>query len=117
MLFDGAIRFLERAVVGFSCEDLIDRNHAINNNISRAQQIISELNSSLNIEEGGDLATTLRRLYDYFSWRLSQSNLNKESQGIREVIRHLTELRDAWSQMLLQNSQPAPREVSAQIFA
>lgn len=117
MLFDGAVRFLERALAGFTCEDLVDKHHAINNNIHRAQQIISELNTSLNVDEGGELAATLRRLYDYFNWRLSQSNLHKESTGIQEVIRHLTELRDAWAQMLLQNSQLAASAASAPICA
>lgn len=114
MLFDGAIRFLERALAGFACDDLLEKNEAINNNIIRAQQIISELDGSLNLEEGGELAATLRRLYDFFNWRLSQCNLNKESQGIEDVLRLLTGLRDAWCQMLQQNvSTEAPAPVFA----
>jgi flagellar protein FliS len=101
MLFDGAIRFLEQARQGFAIEDPLEFNLTINNNVLRAQAIIRELNASLNLQEGGDLATTLRRLYDYFDWRLQQCNMQKREEGILEVIKRLTALRDAWAEMLL----------------
>jgi len=100
MLFDGAIRFLEQARRGFIIEDPLEFNLTINNNVLRAQAIIRELNASLNLKEGGELATTLRRLYDYFDWRLQQSNMQKQEDGILEVIKRLTVLRDAWAEML-----------------
>jgi flagellar protein FliS len=76
---------------------------AVHNNIQRAQEIIRELNLALNMEQGGEFAVTLRRLYDYFDRRIWESNLRKKQDGVEEVIRHLTVLRDAWSTML--NSQ------------
>lgn len=65
MLYEGAIRFLDRALTGFHHDDPLDFNLTINNNILRAQEILSELNNSLDLEQGGELAATLRRLYDY----------------------------------------------------
>jgi flagellar protein FliS len=100
MLFDGSIRYLERSLSGFGLDDPAECNQTINNNIIRAQDIIRELNSSLNMEAGGEFAATLRRLYFYFDHRLLECNLRKESAGIREVIGHLTVLREAWSSML-----------------
>jgi flagellar protein FliS len=100
MLYEGAIRFLERAQAGFTMEDPVEFNTTINNNIIRAQEIIRELDLSLNLAEGGDLAVELRRLYDYFDRRLMESNLKKESTGISEVISRLSVLRDAWTAML-----------------
>lgn len=100
MLFDGALRFLDRAMVGFSLDDPLDSNLAINNNILKAQEIIRELNMSLNLEEGGEFALTMRRLYTYYDLQLSQSNLRKESEGVQLVIRLLTVIRDAWAEML-----------------
>ena len=114
MLFDGAIRFLECALNGFGSEDIVESYQTINNNVLRAQAIIHELNVSLNLEQGGECAQTLRRLYDYFDRRLQESNLQKVPAGIEEVIRRLTTLRDAWAQMLQGNTwQPKPDPAQA----
>ena len=108
MLYDGSIRFLEKSLSGFEMDDPIEFNQTINNNVIRAQTIIGELNTSLNMEEGGELARTLRRLYGYMDDRLMESNLRKSPEGIRDTIRRLTILRDAWQEMLRQRmSQPA----------
>jgi flagellar protein FliS len=107
MLYDGAIRFLERALVGFTKDDPAEFNQTINNNILRAQDIVSELNSSLNVEAGGELAIHLRRIYQYVDYHLTQSNLRKEDTGIHEAIQRLTVLRDAWATML--GGQPLPK--------
>lgn len=100
MLYEGALRALERALLGFSHQDLAQANMAINNNVKHGQEIIRHLNLALNLEAGGDCAATLRRLYDYFDRRLGESNLKKQRNGIEEVMGHLNVLRDAWSAML-----------------
>jgi flagellar protein FliS len=100
MLFDGALRFLDRAMVGFDLDDPLDSNLAINNNILKAQEIIRELNMSLNLDKGGEFAVTMRRLYNYYDLQLSQSNLRKDAEGVKLVIRLLTVIRNAWAEML-----------------
>src|SRR5690242_11722461 len=100
MLYDGALRFLERALEGFSCADRTELTLTVHNNLQRARDIIRELNACSNLENGGDLAETLRRLYDYFDHRIHTSNIRKKRDGIEEVIRHLSVLRDAWAAML-----------------
>ncbi len=105
MLFDGAIRFLERARSGFQYDDPLLFNKTINDNIIRAQEIICELNSSLNMQAGGEFAINMRRLYEYMDLRLMTSNMKKEESGIVEVIGYLTTLRDAWDQMLRNSEQ------------
>ena len=104
MLFDGALRFLDKALIGFDLDDPLDSNLAINNNILKAQEIIRELNMSLNLEQGGEFATTMRRLYNYYDLQLSQSNLQKDPAGIQLVIRLLSVIRGAWAEMLSGNS-------------
>ena len=106
MLYDGALRSLERALSGFSHEDPAQRNMAVNNNLQRAQEFIRELNLALDVDRGGELAQTLRRLYAYFDGRIVASNLKKKRDGAEEVIRHLTILRDAWASML-KNQDPS----------
>jgi flagellar secretion chaperone FliS len=110
MLYDGAIRFLERAQTGFPLEDPLEAFSTVNNNILRAQDIIRELDCSLNVNEGGQLALELRRLYDYFDRRLLESNMRKEPAGIKEVIERLSVLRDSWAAMLQQQGASALNE-------
>jgi flagellar protein FliS len=102
MLFDGIIRFLEQARHGFQSTDPVEFNQTINNNILKAQAIINELNYSLNMDAGGELAQTLRQLYLYFDRRLLESNVRKEPCGIEEVLTRITILRGAWAQMMVQ---------------
>ena len=116
MLYDGAIRFLEKARLGFSADDPLEFNQTINNNVIRAQDILHELNWSLNVEQGGKFACTLRRLYDYMDHRLHESNQHKQEEGILEVIQRLTVLRDAWAEMLKNggaNATPEQARLSA----
>jgi flagellar protein FliS len=72
----------------------------IHNNLQRAQEIIRELNYALNMDQGGEVAATLRSLYEYFDRRIWESNMRKRRDGVDEVIGHLTVLRDAWAAML-----------------
>jgi flagellar protein FliS len=100
MLYDGALKFLERALSGFNCQDPGEFNMTVNNNLQRASDIIRELNCALDFERGGELALTLQRLYGYFEERLHSSNVRKQRDGIDEVIKHLNVLRDSWAAML-----------------
>lgn len=104
MLFDGALRFLEQAKVGFGYDDPLEFNLTINNNVLRAQAIINELNLCLDMQAGGEFAATLRRLYNYFDAQLQQSNQHKTVGGINEVITRVSVLRDAWAEMLRQQT-------------
>ncbi len=100
MLFDGAIGFLEKALAGFNYTDPLLMNQTINNNILRAQAIINEMNLSLNMEAGDDIALTFRRLYNYFYCRLREANFAKRKEPIEETIMRLQALRDSWAEML-----------------
>ena len=121
MLFDGALRFLERGLAGFDHTDPAEANMTIHNNFQRALDIVRELNRSVNLEQGGECAETFRRLYDYFERKIVDSNVRKNPEGVREVVTHLTVMRDAWAAMLagLDGSklqaegfpiEPAPRD-------
>ena len=111
MLFDGALRSLDRALLGFDCADIGERNTTIHNNIQQAIDILRELDNSLDLEAGGQLANTLRNLYVFFERRLIESNLKKSRNGIDEVIPMLKQLRDAWFNML--NGVTAPGRTAA----
>jgi len=105
MLFDGYLRFTEAARKSWDEPDLIKKNEGINNNLIRAQNIVTELQSSLDLSVPGDLPGTLYRLYDYVLTNLQQANINKDAQKIIEADKVISELREAWSEMLAQNPE------------
>lgn len=117
MLFAGTIRFLESGLAGFTCTDLAQQNMAVNNNFQRAQEIIRQLNLAIDMEKGGEVAVTLRTLYDYFDRRIHESNIRKQPEGAREVIRLLTILHDAWASMLKNPEGPTDEAPQTELEA
>jgi len=105
MLFDGYLRFTSAAKSAWEESDLIKKNEGINNNLIRAQNIVTELQSSLDMSVPGDLPATLYRLYDYVLTNLQQANLSKEIQKVDEADKVIAELREAWAEMLTQNPE------------
>ena len=102
MLFDGSVRFLEKALAGFERDDPLEFNQTINNNIQRAQAIIRELNGVLDMRAGGSFSDNMRQIYVYLDRRLQESNIRKQKAGVQEVLGLLTTLRDGWAEMLRQ---------------
>jgi flagellar protein FliS len=105
MLYDGALKALALAREGFNqpAEDP-KRIQLINTQLLKAQDILAELQSGLNLEAGGEFARTMHRLYDYHNRRLLEANLRKQVEPVIEVERLVRELRDAWAQMLTQQN-------------
>lgn len=77
MLYDGAIKFLNIALENMS----IETYDIVNNNIVKAQDIITELLLSLNMKEGGEIAGNLFNLYMYFKKKLLEANVQKDKDG------------------------------------
>lgn len=101
MLYDGALKALALAREGFNIPtDDPHRIQIINEQLLKAQAILTELQSGLNMEVGGDFARTMHRLYDYHNRRLLEANIRKQVEPVIEVERLVRELRDAWAQML-----------------
>lgn len=92
MLYEGAIRNLKVAseYIG-KCK--IEPAH---NALLKAQDIVQELDLSLNMDAGGDIAQGLRSLYQYMRQRLIEANIKKDMMIINEIIHLLTELKEAW---------------------
>lgn len=96
MLYDGAIRFLNIAIdnMDFKKYDIV------NNNIVKAQDIITELMLSLNMDQGGEIAQNLFNIYAYIKKRLLEGNIDKDPKILQEVLKHLTNLRSAWEEAI-----------------
>lgn len=96
LLYDGAIQYLNKAKV-----DLEQSNdEQYHSNIFSCQKIIIEFMNTLDMENGGSLAQNLYRLYDYLYNVLLKTGLNRKVEGIDEVLKHLTSLRETWQKAI-----------------
>lgn len=95
MLYRGAVRFAKAGIDGVRRQD-IQSAHA---GFVRAQQIISELNTTLDMERGGHIATQLRAIYIFVSQLLMQANLQKVAQPAEQAVNLLEELLSAWMEV------------------
>ena len=92
MLYEGAIRFLRIAL-----ENMTHRTYdVVNTNVIKAQEIITELMLSLNMDEGGEIAQNLLNLYAYMKKRLLEGNINKDPAVLEEIVGLLEQLKGAW---------------------
>jgi flagellar protein FliS len=92
LLYDGAIKFMKLAIKELQAGDY----EAKGQYIGRAQDIINELNAVLDMDTGGEVAVNLRKLYCFMNERLSQANIKRDPQIIREVITLMEELNQSW---------------------
>ena len=102
MLYDGALRFLQQTVDALERGDLVAKRDSL----SRAMAIVTELHGMLDLEQGGEVAASLDSLYTYMMERLTTANQQRDPAPVLEVMRLMTGLRDAWSQ-IAQDPPPA----------
>lgn len=98
MLYRGAARFVSSAVEAIDARD-IDAAHT---GLVRAQEIISELRATLDLERGGDIARNLDNIYEYLIHRLLEANARKHAEPAHEVLKLLRELLPAWEEAVRQ---------------
>jgi flagellar protein FliS len=104
LLYDALLTDLQRADAA-----LRDANHeAANARLVRAQEIVLELNASLD-RSYGELPEQLGALYGYAYRRMLDANVRKDRAAIAEVDGLLRPLRDAWRQAVLEAGRTAPR--------
>lgn len=81
--------------------------------ISKACEVISELDASLNMEAGADLSKRLRALYGYCLVRLLDANMHQADGPLAEVLGLLSTLSEAWQAIAQASakSDPIPERV------
>lgn len=97
MLYDGAIKFANIAVMGMEQND-IQKAH---NNIIRVQRIIEEFRNTL--DRKYPVAEDFDRIYVYLLKRLYEANVKKDKEIMEEVLTHLRSMRDTWIQVMKVN--------------
>ncbi len=101
MLYDAAIRHAEIGRIAMEGGRIQEQN----DHLLKAQRIISELTCSLDMEKGGVVAKNLFGLYTYCLNQLTSANIEDKPEMVKEVVRILENLRDAWRQ-ISENEQP-----------
>lgn len=94
MLYEGAIKFCNIAVVGIEQKD-VEKAH---NNLMKAQKIIDEFRSTLNHKY--PVAEDFDNVYKYIGQLLVQANVKKDKDIVEEALTHLRTMRDTWKEVM-----------------
>lgn len=102
LLFEGAIKFLEQAKMLIQEKNYQDKGNAI----TRALDILAELDGSLNVEKGGEMAQNLHAIYLFCQSRLLMANLRMDTEIIDEVIGMLKTVGSAFGEISKSKKNP-----------
>lgn len=94
MLYEGAIKFCNIAIIGVENND-IQKAH---NNIMKVQRIIEEFQITLNFKY--PIANDFNNVYNYLIGRLREANMTKDKAILEEVNTHLHTMRDTWKEVM-----------------
>ena len=97
MLYDGAIKFCNIAIMGIEQKD-VQKAH---DNIVKVQRIIDEFRSTL--DHKYPVAEDFDRVYVYILRRLFEANVKKDKEILEEVLVHLRSMRDTWKEVMQKN--------------
>ena len=99
MLYDGAIKFCNIAIMGVEQND-VSKAH---NNIMKVQKIIEEFQLTLNFKY--EIANDFNNVYNYLMKRLREANLTKDKAILEEIDEHLHTMRDTWKEVMRLNNK------------
>lgn len=94
MLYNGCLKFLNKAKQAIADKNIEERNY----NIQRAQAIIGEFMSTLNMDI--EISKQMMPLYEYMNRRLMEANIKNDPSIIVEVEGLVTEFRDTWKEVI-----------------
>ncbi|MBW1766657.1 MAG: flagellar export chaperone FliS [Deltaproteobacteria bacterium] len=92
MCYEKTIHFLMQAKDHFKKNELENKARKM----QKAMDIIRELQSCLNLDEGGQIAKNLDSIYIYLTKRLLQGDIEKDLTVFDEAINIMSELKEAW---------------------
>lgn len=101
-LYEGALRFLRVARAHQEAGQVAGRATAI----AKTLAIVNELQHSLNLEEGGEVARNLDSLYFYVTDRLLEANVRGTIQPLDDASGVLTTLNEAWVEISKRPTTP-----------
>lgn len=99
MLYDGAIKFCNIAILAIEQKD-IEKAHI---HIVKAQKIVDHFRQTLDMRY--EVAQDFERVYVYLAQRLSEANIKKDAEILEEVNTHLRAMRDTWKEVMRINKE------------
>ncbi|PFG04673.1 flagellar export chaperone FliS [Bacillus sp. es.034] len=99
MLYNGCLKFITLAKKGIQNHDIEMKNV----NIQKAQNIVSELMVTLNMDM--DVSKNMMSLYDFINRRLIDGNIKNDVEAIEEAEGLIIEFRDTWKELIQLNRQ------------
>lgn len=94
MLYEGAIKFCNIAIVAVEKKDY----NKANTNIQKTENIIEEFQATLNHKY--PVAKDFDNVYTYIMQRLVEANMKKDAEILEEVLGHLRTMRDTWKEVM-----------------
>jgi flagellar protein FliS len=95
MLYDGCLRFLHQAAFALREDNPVQAGARL----SRAEAIIDELLETLDLEQGGVVASRLQGIYVFCLRHLRDARAAADPEMVEKVGELLGELREAWAQI------------------
>ena len=99
MLYEGAIKFCNIAIVAVEQKD-IEKAHV---HITKVERIIDYFRQTLDMKY--PVAEDFERVYAYLSQRLIEANIKKDKEILEEVNGHLRSMRDTWKEVMRINRE------------
>ncbi len=94
MLYNGMVKFIMQGINAIEKKDI----EKANSSIIRAQDIITELQNTL--DKNYDISKNLNMLYDYMYNQLLDANIRKDTKILNEVLGFAKDLRDTWTEAI-----------------
>ncbi len=98
MLYQAAIKNCKKAIESIEKKDIAAKGEYI----GKLQDIVIELNSSLDFEVGGEVAEELSSLYDFMLFSSTQANIKIDKEPLEGTLEVLTTLYEGWQQAVKQ---------------
>ena len=92
MLFEGAVRFLQQAILAMENQDAEQRFDKLN----RAGEIILVLQGALDLEQGGRPAQDLYEFYAAVDSHIRALHRSNDVMACEQIIIELRDMRDVW---------------------
>ena len=96
MLFDGAIRFADQGKAALVKKDF-EAGHRC---LTRAQEIVNQLNATLRHDIYPDLCAKLASLYNFAHRNLVQANVKHDPALVDEALKVIRYQRETWVMLL-----------------
>lgn len=95
MLLDGLLEEVERTRGFMQRKSFEDKGKSVN----KCLNIVHGLDSMLDLENGGEVASSLNRLYEYCSRQLVTASVENSSEKLDPIIKVISNVREGWANL------------------